>query len=109
MLNKENLVRAIEAARLGGRVRACYYEVDGVTVYMRVGTDTLTIANVSVPEERQRQGIFAAFLGWCESQVTQVIVESVLNAHLEQFLQRRGYSTDDGCYPPTMRRIKTHD
>lgn len=78
-----------------------------ISIYVRKGfhtlppfravRNTLDVANISVLEARQKQGIFTEWLGVAEAMAAEhgfdaVYVESVLNPHLASFLTKRGYT-----------------
>jgi len=53
---------------------------------------TLDVGSVEVEESCRGQGIFTTYLELIEAGERTVFVESVLNARLQEFLRKRGYT-----------------
>ncbi len=73
---------------------------------MRYVDGVAHIAVVTVKRNRQRQGVWTSFLEHCEETGRTVVVESVEDDFLQQFMQRRpGYAKEDtGGFGPSYRR-----
>ncbi len=90
---------------------------NGMKVYVRKGhhmigdtvESTFDVANISVPENLQKGGLFTYWLKTAEAEASErdliVFVESVLNPHLAEFLTKRGYiKTGDDMCPSFYRK-----
>ena len=71
----------------------------------------IVIANIAVPESKQKDGRFTRFLGHVEKKAAHlkrtVVIENVLNPCLHEFLDHRGYMIQEGGTdgsPPTYYR-----
>lgn len=101
-------------AFLLGKYNNAWIHHGDIAVYVRRGhhtlpplraiVDTFDVANIDVPQAKQKQGIFTRWLTMAEELAyeqgfTAVFVESVLNPHLARFLTKRGYtkSGPDEC------------
>jgi hypothetical protein len=70
--------------------RGC--EVPAFDAYMRLRQDKIVIANIIAPtEQRGRMNVICAA---CEALSPIVQFENVLNPHLANYLERRGYVRD---------------
>lgn len=75
-----------------------WVETEDIKVYVRrqrhyCSTDTLCLANISVPAEKQQTGIFTELLDQLEGSGIPFFIENVMNSHLDNFLRKRsGYA-----------------
>ena len=99
-----------------------WFKQSPISVYMRQGRRvnkdtreyvyTLEIASIDV--KTPKKGYFTSFLNQMEKVAAKrglnILIENVHNEHLQEFLQRRGYSLYDipgdmSGWPPTYWRI----
>ncbi len=78
----------------------CAYVRQTIRRYNAKDVNTLEIGNVTVEEEKQRQGEFSrfleAFIELAKERKRAVLVECVHNPHLAKYLLRKGFDAIDG-------------
>lgn len=74
-----------------GRSNAWLYS-DKINVYVRNNrlTREVDIANISIPEEHQRKGVFSAFLEHVEKYYSNITIENILDEGFRDSLLKRG-------------------
>lgn len=96
-------------------LRNVWLRGDGIEIYVRKGVHAnypgacLDIANVSVRDELQRQGIFSRWLAEAEtlarSRFEYVYIENVMNEFLPAFLVKQGYIVHRGFPDSYVKKL----
>ena len=105
---KNTFLECVKSLMTAERTTSAWYEIDGVTAYMRlvpsVGGREPVIVIVNIKVNDSGKGIFTRFLTWLETLGHHVEVECVGNRRLEEFLIRQGYTNLPGQGLPCYRK-----
>jgi ribosomal protein S18 acetylase RimI-like enzyme len=78
----------------------------------RIGKEvvrTLDISSIEVSEKLQNQGLFKALLKHCEASCIKhglgMYVECISNPHLEAYMKKQGYVSDDVMFGPSFGKM----